>query len=372
MFGSNLVAVLFLSAMSVCCLGALAQTNAPITARQSVPETMQTPAPATSTPIMASPAKPLYAAAGEFVVGQQDFALRDGDATIPVTAFYPVVDAAPDNAHGPYPLVVFSPGLGSSVDPYIRLLKPIASHGFVILAWAPRGESGPEFWAGAATRPLDLQRIIRYADVLTAPGGRLVGLIDTRRIAVAGHSSGGWTALMGGGARMDLGWCVHPDPAAKPADGNCPQFVPHQADIAAMLGLHPTPTGLWPQMSDPRVAAVIAMSPDGDLWGADYAGVTALTVPTLIMAGSDDHTNDPRFCAYPIYQHLGSAQKALVVFEHGNHDLGWDSYSDQIKHLITAFLLARLKADPEAAHALLPLNVVFDGVSYSTSASRPE
>ena len=31
---------------------------------------------------MASPAKPLYAAAGEFVVGQQDFALRDGDATI--------------------------------------------------------------------------------------------------------------------------------------------------------------------------------------------------------------------------------------------------------------------------------------------------
>ncbi len=366
MFRNTIAIVLLAVASSACCIGASARTQAALAVAQPAPAILETTRMAS---IPTSPGTLKYAAPGAFAVGQQEFVVGDGEATIHITALFPLAGAKPDAARGPYPLVVFSPGLGSSGEPYMRLLKPIASHGFVILTWAPRGEGGGGFWAGAATRPLDVQRIIRYADVLNAPGGRLAGLIDTRNIGMAGHSSGGWSALMGGGARMDLGWCAHPDPAARAEDGNCPQFVPHQADIAAMLGLQPTPTGLWPGMGDPRVAAVIAMSPDGDLWGADYAGVASLQAPTLVMAGSDDHTNVPEFCAYPIYKHLGSADKTLVVFEHGDHDLGWDAHADQIKHIATAFLLAHLKDDADAAAALSPAIAHYQGVSYETTAA---
>lgn len=314
----------------------------------------------------------LYSGDGQYKVGSKDFAVQDGDETLNISAFYPEQNAAaPDTTHGPYPLVVFSPGLGTNPLMYMNWLGPIASHGFVILTSTPRGEgSTQKFWAGAATRPLDVRRTIDYADKLTAPDGQLAGLIDTERIGVVGHSSGGWTALMAGGAQMDLGWCAaHPDVVANNSLSNCPQFVPHQQEIAVMLGLKSAPAGMWPPMNDPRVVAVIAASPDGDIWGAEYGGVAGLKAPTLIMAGSADVVyNLPELWAYPIYEHLGSTKKTLVVFEQGGHDLGWRVYRNAITHIMTAFLLAELKGDAEAAKALLPQNVTVPGVKYETTA----
>ena len=311
----------------------------------------------------------LYSGDGQYKVGSKDFAVQDGDETLNISAFYPGLNAAaPDTAHGPYPLVVFSPGMSTNPLMYMNWLGPIASHGFVILTSTPRGENYPEFWAGAATRPLDIRRIIDYAGKLTAPGGQLAGMIDTERIGVVGHSSGGWSALMAGGAQMDLGWCAaHPDLVANNTLSNCPQFVSHQQEIAAMLGLKSAPAGMWPPMNDPRVVAVIAASPDGDIWGAEYGGVAGVKAPTLIMAGSADIINVPELCAYPIYEHLDSTKKTLAVFEQGSHDLGWSVYRNAITHIMTAFLLAELKGDAEAAKALLPQNVTVPGVKYETT-----
>ena len=278
---------------------------------------------------------------------------------------YPQPASAP--TPGPYPLVVYSVGLAGSGYDALPLLRTIASHGFVGITWTPRGESLTDFWAGAAARPLDLQRLIAYAEELNAPGGKLAGLIDTAALAVAGHSSGGWTALQAGGAQMDLDWCDQADLVAQLPFGNCPQFVPHQADIAAMLGLPAAPQGLWPPIYDPRVDAVIALAPDGDLWGKNYAGVGSVKVPTLVMAGADDSMNIPNLTAYPIYAHLGGPHKALAIFAGADHDLGWYMYADQLDHLIVAFLLANLKGDPAAAAALLPANVNFRGVKYAAA-----
>ena len=112
------------------------------------------------------------------------------------------------------------------------------------MATDPVGEMGDtpgSFWAGAATRPLDMKRTISFGDKGTAAGGALSGLIDMEHIAMVGHSSGGWAALVGGGARFDFGWC-----ATQPTFGDCPQFVPHAQEIAARLGLQQVPSGLWP------------------------------------------------------------------------------------------------------------------------------
>ena len=69
---------------------------------------------------------------------------------------------------------------------------------------------------------------------------------------------------------MDFGWCTaNPEEVATNRYGNCGQFVPHQDEIAQMVGLESTPIGMWPATNDPRVRAVIAMAPDGDIFGAN-------------------------------------------------------------------------------------------------------
>jgi len=362
----HLFGIVLLSLLLVSC-----QITSTSTPTLILPTPTTEPTSTSSATEVLSPAKPLYAPEGKYQVGLQDLAIQNGNETVNISVFYPELNAAPDTTHGPYPLVIFSPGLGAVGKDYENLLRPIASYGFVIIALTPRGETNSEFWVGAATRPLDIKFIANYADKLTATGGQFAGMIDTERIAVAGHSSGGWAALVGGGARMDMGWCAaHPDLVAKLALSNCTQFLPHQSEIATMLGIKSAPTGLWPPMNDPRVVAVIAASPDGDIWGAGYGGVSAMKVPTLIMAGSADTINIPELCAYPIYEHLGSAKKTLVVFENGDHGLGWDTYSDEIKHVMIAFLLAELKSNSEAVNALFPANVTFPGIKYETTVSN--
>jgi predicted dienelactone hydrolase len=326
-----------------------------------------------------SAAIPRYAADGPYQVGRQDFIIPEAEGGFEVNVFYPQHSSAPDVASGPYPLVVHSAGLCATdvAHNWARFLGHIVSHGFVVITSDPRGETcdktSGEFWAGAAYRPLDILRMIDYADQLTSPGGQLAGLIDTGRIGAVGYSSGGWTVLMAGGAQMDLGWCAaNPDLTERSWFFNCLQFVPHKEEIADMLGLDPAPTGLWPPVYDPRVAAVIALAPDGDIWGAEYQGVANLKVPTLIMSGTIDYVNWPELCAYPIYEHLGSQDKSLVMLQGADHDMGFETYKYELRHIIIAFLLAKLKDDPQAIQALLPENMNLPGVDYETTVTDTE
>jgi predicted dienelactone hydrolase len=167
-------------------------------------------------------------------------------------------------------------------------------------------------------------------------------------------------------------------------------FLPKQGEIAVMFGLEATPDGSWPQQYDERVDAVVSLVPDGDIWGAAYQGVASLVVPTMVITSSEDTANIPIHAAFPIYEHLGSTTKSLVVFEGADHPLMMDACEvapwmvdtfgmfwlcadpvwdkdrahDLLDHLTTAFLLAELKGDTEAAAALAPDQVAFPGVTY--------
>ena len=390
----------------------------------------QAPAEEETLPQGLRPDAPPYAVHGPYAVGMRDFVIEEGDQPVSITVWYPALnptqapeeinyqiaeqiysvpplppearilkgraleDAAPDTAQGPYPLVIFSPGLAGFRQQNSFLLEHLASYGFVAISWDPRGETFEEFWLGAATRPLDTQLTIAYAEKLTAPAGELAGLIDMEKIAVSGHSMGANFALVGGGAQMDFGWCAaNPDIVATFQEflSSCTQFVPHQQEIATMLGLQSPPTGMWPPMNDPRVDAVVALAPDGDIWGTEYGGVAVMKVPTLIMGGSKDTLQVPERSAYLNYEHLGSPKKSHVVFENADHfiffsqcpdipwsseipyfvcsDLVWDMdrAHDLINHFVTAFLLTELKGDLEATKVLAPENVIFPGISYETT-----
>ncbi len=116
-------------------------------------------------------------------------------------------DAEVDASAAPYPLVVFSPGFGVNAVWYNTLLEHYASHGFIVLAPEHVEQFDPEYsdiWKASIDRPLDIKRTLDYAEQITAPGGDMAGLIDMQHVAVAGHSSGGYTALAMAGAQYDL------------------------------------------------------------------------------------------------------------------------------------------------------------------------
>jgi Platelet-activating factor acetylhydrolase, isoform II len=110
---------------------------------------------------------------------------------------------APKPSHdGPFPLVIFSPGWSGSYWAYIYIGTRLASHGYVVAilehysdwnwAWIPgTGEDVTIY-----NRPRDVSAAI--TELLRrnrTQGDLLLGTMDPRRIAMSGHSLGGYTAF---------------------------------------------------------------------------------------------------------------------------------------------------------------------------------
>ncbi len=397
-----------------------------------VPIAAQDTTPVVPPQVGLRPDAPPYALHGPYWVGVRDYSIAEGENHFWVTVWYPALNpdgapeemtyftsaewnvsvgfpadfegpitghalanAVPDTRNGPYPLVINSPGLLGYRQQSSYLMEHLASYGFVVVSMEHSGETidvdgAWNGWGGAYSRPTETQLAIQYADQLTAAGGDLEGLIDVDTLAVMGVSSGGWTALVGGGAQMNLSGCPT---FLSQADGagwvyDCTEFAPHQDEIAALYGLDAAPEGAWPQSYDARVDAVIALDADGDIWGSDYSGVTSVTVPTMVFGSTGDTSNVPEHSSIPIYAHLGSTVKTHVVFENAEHGVSinsctvvpwlgdlyfyycadpvWDKdrAHDLVSHFTTAFLLDILKGDADAHAALAAEAVSFPGITY--------
>ncbi|MBP7961487.1 MAG: alpha/beta fold hydrolase [Caldilineaceae bacterium] len=366
------------------------------------------------------PDAPVYGVRGPNAVGAQDFTIENGEDLITGTIWYPaknstnklqemtytiseangyfpglpvlgraIRDASPAIDEGPYPLVIFMTGGAAWRQMNSYLVEHLVSQGFVVIAADPRGEFPGDLWRGAPARILDTSTLIDYAETIHTADSGWTGMIDMEHVAVAGWSSGGWSALTAGGARFDFGWCAaNPEFVAEHEDTDCNHFVPHLAEISEMVGLESVPDGMWPLLNDPRVDAVVALTPDGDIWGAEFEGVAAMDTPLLLMAGSSDSVNVPEVTTYPIYENAGSVNKGLVTLNGAGHmvfgnqcqatpwmvdeffwgcsDSVWDMdrAHDLINHFVTAFLLAELTGDATAAAALAPEHVSFPGIEY--------
>lgn len=384
-----------------------------------------------------------YALPGSYTPGTREFTVN-GERPLSVTVWYPALnpegaevvadyrlglfglpgnalrDAEPDMSGAPYPLVVFSHGWGLSRLLYTDLMEHIASHGFVVIAVEHPGSTILDAALGTTKmqedtpalfihRPDDLLTALDYAEILTAKDGDLPGLIDLERVAVMGHSFGGYTALSVAGSRLDFSalrtWCdqyagspldAHPDVAVYPPDsrdfdgtaGAC-FLLPHETQLAELRGLESVPEGLWPSVMDARVDVVVALAPwAGPLFGVD--GLGALTMPALVIVGSADQVTIPERDAYPIYNKLGSADKSLFVLENANHfiyldtcapvlqqlgqsfvcsDEVWDMERahDLVFHTVTAFLRAELYDDWDAKAALSAENMNFAETRFESS-----
>jgi dienelactone hydrolase len=111
-----------------------------------------------------------------------------------------LANAPAARAEGPFPLVVFGHGFAVTPGLYARLLQSWTRAGYVIAAPvfplenadAPGGPDESDL----INQPADMRFVIsRMLAASSAGSGPLTGLLDSTRIAVAGQSDGGDTAL---------------------------------------------------------------------------------------------------------------------------------------------------------------------------------
>jgi dienelactone hydrolase len=112
----------------------------------------------------------------------------------------PEANALPDTAGGPYPLIVFSHGLGTLPSEYESLLSTWAAAGFVVAApkfpLTSLGTPGGVDTADVYNQPDDVKFLISsMLQASAAPSGPLSGMISPNEIGVAGHSEGAITTL---------------------------------------------------------------------------------------------------------------------------------------------------------------------------------
>lgn len=131
------------------------------------------------------------------------------------------VDAAAIAPDGPFPLVVYTHGSGGLRYIHSDYTETLASHGYLVVAADHAGNTAVDQFLQteddratiAFNRPRDVQVLI---DQMTNPENidtaGFVGSVDPERVAVTGHSLGGYATLaVAGGMSNDAG-TIEPDP----------------------------------------------------------------------------------------------------------------------------------------------------------------
>jgi predicted dienelactone hydrolase len=302
-------------------------------------------------------------------------------------------DAKAELSAGPFPLVLLSPGFAFGVGTYAWLAEHLASHGFVVLAIDHVEELDPSaLWEATIDRPRDIIAALEHVGV-EASSGVWSGMVDASRVAVVGHSYGGYTALAAAGARIDstgLREICESAQADDPIRFQCDAMVPRVEEMAEAADLGSAPAGLWPTWGDARVDAAIALAGDAVMFGE--AGMAEVEVPVMAIGGTADVDSPYAWGTQLAYEAVSSPRKVEIGLEGAEHmvftgpceisrrvltvlrepfcaDPAWERAKAHalVRHYVTAFLLAELKDDAVAARFLVPGANSFRDVRYAAT-----
>jgi predicted dienelactone hydrolase len=268
-----------------------------------------------------------------------DWKDKKRDRAVPVKIY------APRSGQGPFPVIVFSHGLGGTRDSYEYLGRHWASHGFVCLHLQHLG-SDDAVWKGskqplanmrravrdvanAMNRPLDVRFVLDELTRLNRADPAFKGRLDLDHIGMAGHSFGGWTT---------------------------------QAVVGEVFV---TPLGKEFSLGDARIKAAVIMSPAPAPGKTDQdRAFGAIKVPCLHLTGTRDDgvgiTEVKAADRQLPFKHSRRANQYLMGFKDGDHMVfanagGKQSTSakdarfhDLIRMTSTAFWDAYLRNDARA------------------------
>ncbi len=297
-------------------------------------------APAPAAPQASAWSRPgPYEVAVMYYTWQDDRRRRE----VPVKIYYPA------KGPGPFPLVIFSHGLGGSREGYQYLGRHWASHGYVSVHLQHLG-SDSAIWEknlsrlpadrrpankleNAVNRPLDVAFALDQLAMINQSASPLQGRLDLNRAGVAGHSFGAYTAL------------------------------------AAAGQVFTGPGGREISLMEPRLKAAIPMSTPVPRKSPEYLSqaYARVKVPCLHMTGTKDDSPVGETAApdrrLP-FDHLRGSDQYLITFQNGDHMMFSDfpcpfdrmakdpRLHDLIRLASTAYWEAYLKGDAAARHWL--------------------
>lgn len=265
-----------------------------------------------------------------------------GNREVPLKMYYPQAEGLKN-----LPLIVWSHGLGGSIDGAAFISRFLCSHGYVILHVQHAGTDSA-LWEGKPGHPWDIIKALtiprsaslaRFMDVpfvldnldeFLADHPAAAAMIDRKAIGMSGHSFGAMTTQV-------------------------------------MLGQQfPDEQGILQDYSDPRFKAGILYSPvpafhlTGELPDRIYGSIDR---PVFHMTGTDDSSPVEGFDytrRLAVYEYSHKAEKMLMILNDGDHmiyngsrgKLGQnpnrDLHEDLIKIAALAYWDAKLKNDAAA------------------------
>ena len=249
-------------------------------------------------------------------------------------------------APGRFPLVILAHGFDNTPEALAWLGENLATKGYVVAAPAfddPAKFDVPSALYAVAHRATDIAAVAADLQRRAATGDAILSHADPDRTALVGYSMGGYGVLASAGAQLDPG-------LAKATGGALAGYVAGGLKADALRVGH--------------LKAVVAISPAthiGPLVLFAPGAFAAITVPTFLIAGSQDHV-----VGYDAVRALFAAEtnapRYLLTFREAGHNIAltpappemrarlWDQdwFEDPVwnktrlvgieAHFITAFL----------------------------------
>lgn len=227
---------------------------------------------------------------GPYTVDRREASWHDEarNRDVPVCIYTPHVEKAEGLRAAKFPLIIFSHGMGGSRDGYAYIGKHLASHGYVVIHPTHAGsdtkaireamlknsgggrirdrlkggkKGGEGLIAENTSDPDNLRnrpRDVSFVIDAVKKDEKLEAMTDLERIGVAGHSFGAYTSLAVAGMTVDL--------PEGPEGGKGKSF------------------------REPRVKAVVAMSPQGEgAMGITKGSWEKVAAPVLTLTGTKDY-----------------------------------------------------------------------------------